>query len=407
MSKVLHRYLERHADKGQKILEKPHHTLKMVVVIPCYDEPNITTVFNSLLACDRPTCGVEVLLVINASETAAASVLRQNDQSVQAVEDWKLKHPELPVYILCFNTLAKKHAGVGMARKLGMDEALHRLILAGQDQGVIISLDADCRVNSLYLQDIENYFRHKKHACVIPFSHQVEGLSAVHVQAIRLYELEIHYHVQGLRFAKYPQAFHTLGSCFAVSAQAYAAQGGMNRRQAGEDFYFLHKMAELGAVGTLKEACVYPLARLSFRVPFGTGQTLHTWMREETQTRMVTDPSVYQDLAQLFGQLDLLFTQDIVLPVRLSSFLAGYHFTEHVADMRQRVSNKTTFKKRFLRWISALRLRQYSNACHATLGVEKAATALLHMQGIQADEGLEALLYQYRTLHGLGDDGRS
>ena len=52
-----------------------------------------------------------------------------------------------------------------------------------------------------------------------------------------------------MKFAGYPWAMYTVGSAFAVTAEAYVKRGGMNRRQAGEDFYFLQNLAHIGTVG--------------------------------------------------------------------------------------------------------------------------------------------------------------
>ena len=63
----------------------------------------------------------------------------------------------------------------------------------------------------------------------------------------------------------------TIGSAFAVTANAYIKRGGMTRSQAGEDFYFLQTLAQIGTVGEITTTKVYPSARLSDRIPFGTG----------------------------------------------------------------------------------------------------------------------------------------
>jgi len=47
-----------------------------------------------------------------------------------------------------------------------------------------------------------------------------------------------------LQQAGSPYAYHTIGSAFACRAEAYIAAGGMNRRHAAEDFYFLQQLAK-------------------------------------------------------------------------------------------------------------------------------------------------------------------
>jgi len=51
------------------------------------------------------------------------------------------------------------------------------------------------------------------------------------------------------------------------TVDSYIAVRGMNRREAGEDFYFLNKLAKLGDIGQIHATTVYPSARPSRRVP--------------------------------------------------------------------------------------------------------------------------------------------
>ena len=69
----------------------------------------------------------------------------------------------------------------------------------------------------------------------------------------RLYEYSLRYYVAGLTYAQSPYAFHTIGSTMAVNAEHYASVRGFPRREAGEDFYLLNKLAKVGSVHTLEE----------------------------------------------------------------------------------------------------------------------------------------------------------
>ena len=70
----------------------------------------------------------------------------------------------------------------------------------------------------------------------------------------------------------------------AVRPEAYMKQGGMNRRKAGEDFYFLNKIMSLGGFGECAETTIYPSPRTSKRVPFGTGQAVLRNVETKTYT---------------------------------------------------------------------------------------------------------------------------
>src|SRR5207249_6387595 len=95
--------------------------------------------------------------------------------------------------------------------------------------------------------------------CSIYFEHPLEGpLDARVYDAISTYELHLRYYVQALRYAGFPYAYHTFGSCMTVRADAYMEQGGMNKRKAGEDFYFLQKIISLDGFSDLTETTVIP-----------------------------------------------------------------------------------------------------------------------------------------------------
>src|ERR1044071_2107715 len=101
----------------------------MVVVIPCFNEPDLIAALSSLWACERPSCAVEVIVVVNSSELAPADVLARNAETLRTGSQWAAEHhhPLLAFHCLNFPALPGKKAGVGLARKIGMDEALARL----------------------------------------------------------------------------------------------------------------------------------------------------------------------------------------------------------------------------------------------------------------------------------------
>ena len=73
-----------------------------------------------------------------------------------------------------------------------------------------------------------------------------------------------------MKYSNLPYSFHTIGSAFALTASAYTRQGGMNRRKAGEDFYFINKLIKGEIFGEINDTKVIPSPRISDRVPFGT-----------------------------------------------------------------------------------------------------------------------------------------
>ncbi|MEM9184720.1 MAG: glycosyltransferase family A protein, partial [Pseudomonadota bacterium] len=123
--------------------------LGMIVVIPALAEPELAATLASLQRCDLPDCTVEILVLINHAESADEKQRWVNRQTLQ---DGRSRSPQRiqEHFVLC-EDLPDRHAGVGLARKLGLDAALTRLLASRSGEGVLLCLDADCLVESNYL----------------------------------------------------------------------------------------------------------------------------------------------------------------------------------------------------------------------------------------------------------------
>lgn len=164
--------------------------------------------------------------------------------------------------------------GVGLARKLGCDLALEHLDWTAPGGPLLAMLDADSLVATDYLAALQEHFAsHPEGGATLPFCHQPAATPALD-DAIRRYELYLRGYLLGLTLAGSPYAYPTIGSTIACRATAYLGAGGMNRRQAGEDFHFLQQLAKTAGVAPLVGTLVRPAARISGRVPFGTGPAL-------------------------------------------------------------------------------------------------------------------------------------
>jgi hypothetical protein len=249
-------------------------------VIPCFREPDWRLTLESLLDCEAPARLIEVILVLNDSEADVPEIHSEHQESLIAMSKWCKTHQtdRLRFHVINALKLPKKHAGVGFARKIGMDEALHRLNQSGNlGHGWIAGLDADCLCQPNYLKVLDAHFQQNPNTpgCSIHFEHPLDGPLAPEIYSTAAkYELHLRYYIEALRYAGFPHAYHTIGSSMAATARAYMAQGGMNRRKAGEDFYFLNKIISLGHFTELNTTTVKPSPRTSDRVPFGTGRSV-------------------------------------------------------------------------------------------------------------------------------------
>lgn len=376
-------YLERQHPPGLiEFLPVYDRGCSLFVTIPCYDEPDLLTALESLSKCDVSSSGVTVIVVINSSDRSPQEALDQNKQTISEVLEWweNSSKPFFQLRMLHAPALPSKWAGVGWARKIAMDEAIRMLDDSEKEEGILIAFDADSTVSANYLTEIESAFHlHPSYNFVnLNFCHPIDdpALPATLKEGIILYELYLRYLRNAMQWSGYPHAIHTVGSSFAVKASSYVKQGGMNRRQAGEDFHFLHKIVLLGDYGKVQNATVFPAARISHRVPFGTGAALKKWEEGDQELYSAYSVEIFGTLRPLFADPGYFFDADPSLWDRkfleydryLFDFLMKTGTRERLIELRDNCANKRNFVKRYFHEVSAFRIIQYLNCCESIEG---------------------------------------
>ncbi|MCP4520868.1 MAG: glycosyltransferase [Cytophagales bacterium] len=365
-------YLERFGFREQAIMTKPVDDLGIVVVIPSYKEPNLLTSLRTLYVCDIPSCGVEVIVVINCSEKAPQEIKEETLATFEETKEWAKTHSDkIQFHVLLENELPKKHAGVGLARKIGMDEAIRRFEWIGNHKGIVVCFDADSLCETNYLVAIQSHFEKypKATACALHFEHPIEGEDDEWIyEGIINYELHLRYYVDILRYANFPNAYQTIGSSMAVRSETYQKLGGMNRRKAGEDFYFLHKIIPLGNFTELKETKVIPSPRVSDRVPFGTGKAIGDFMNQEDRNQYLTyNVQSFLDLKPLCDAVPNLYEMNkdalkaflTTLPQSIQTYLTNMDFVLEVPKIQKQSNTQKTFENRFFLWFNGLVVLKY------------------------------------------------
>lgn len=401
-------YLERYAYPKQFINETPSQLVNIIVTIPCYNEPALLNSLESLYKCDLPDCHVEVIVVINSSESAPESIKKHNKATYDDARKWAKtnSNKQLQFHIILHADLPHKHAGVGLARKIAMDEAVRRFEQIDKKNGIISCFDADSQCDSNYLAEIENHFiKHPKSpGCSIYFEHPLQGEYDDEIyEAIIEYELFLRYYVNVLRFTGFPHAFETIGSSMAVRSAAYQKQGGMNRRKAGEDFYFLHRIIPLGDFTELNTTRIIPSPRISDRVPFGTGKAVGEWMNNKSLTTY--NPLIFADLKEFIisvNELQSLRPDNVNdwlgrLPKSIDEFLEENNFEGQLAQIQNHSINLDGFRKRFFHWFNGFRVLKFVHFArdnqYGNISVLEAAQWLLTEQHqLKAKNAKQALL---------------
>ncbi len=366
-----------------RILEKPSSNLGIVVVIPSYNEKDTGGAVNALLENCNTYCDVEIIVVVNSKQDSQQSVINQNIETIKQINAISSVNKNKKVKIHCIYepSMPPKHAGAGLARKIGMDEAVARFNAAENPDGIIVSFDADCRCSDDYLGKIECFFKNnpKTNSVSISFEHPLStpNIDYATYIAIAQYELYLRYYIAAQKYCGFPFAYQTIGSAFAVRAKTYCAEGGMNKRQAGEDFYFLQKLITKGNHTNLTTAKVFPSPRVSDRVPFGTGAAIKKIYG--TESLEVYNPTSFEIVKQLFDNRHELMQKHYpnnISPL-LTCFLNQNNFETALQNIIENTTNTKTFDKRFFTWFDAFRLLKFLNFAHTQsikkIPVEKAA----------------------------------
>jgi hypothetical protein len=372
---IVNQYFNRFPFRKINIALEPSKDLKIIVVIPSYNEKNIQPTIDSLfLKQDDFSFNVEVIILINNSESEIEEVKEQNLLTLEKLQNLSKTYSKSNMHLIpvLIGDLDSKHAGVGWARKLGMDLATQRFRTINFN-GIIVGLDADTVVESNYFNSIYSFFLNNNYnAASIHFEHPVSrnSFSDVHLEQIIYYELHLRYYKNSLKYSNLPYSFHTIGSAFALTASAYARQGGMNRRKAGEDFYFINKLIKGEIFGEINDTTVIPSPRISNRVPFGTGRAILEGLNTQKDLSLTYD---FQSFEIIYSWINGIENKDFkygIFPEILKAYMGEEIWIKHHTMILKNTNSYKSYLKLFyntfdafwmLKFIHFLRDNYYPN----------------------------------------------
>ena len=282
----MQKYIDRYAEAEVRQCRSLPGVYDNVLCIPAFaeDQHFLDSVFQEQFASK-----ILAIVVVNSSANAESAKIKQtqsmttylkkNYQEINCISDTVhlLEGPEYWDILLIERCqpgfFLEENAGVGLARKIACDIACELI-----DNGKILSpwihsTDADASLPNDYFKAINLLDPQTDSAGVYPFLHTISEDPGI-LQAQKLYDLSLRYYVDGLTWAGSDWAFHTVGSTLVVNARHYAQVRGFPKRNAGEDFYLLNKLAKTGHIVSLDTSPISLHTRISDRVPFGTGPAL-------------------------------------------------------------------------------------------------------------------------------------
>lgn len=358
---IIQTYLNKFSNATKLIKEVIDINCKQIIIIPSYCENELEKTLQSLINCDPPTYITEIIVVLNSSEEdKKAQIFHQRQK--EKLEKFYTKKNKLSFHFILADNLPAKHAGVGLARKTGMDEAV-RHFLETNYNGLLVCLDADCIVNKRYLIELEKHAvtPEKYNTICLHFEHNFEDEPDEKLRnGIIFYELFLRYYKESLSYCHFPYAFHTIGSSMAVKTSIYCKAGGMNKRKAGEDFYFLAKVFPYGKVIQLNSAIVYPSARISTRVPFGTGRAQQNFLENNINEFKSYSFQIFKDVKEFLGVnfYKKSFNYDD-FPETIKRFFNKSDLENKLSEIKKNTTSQQQFTKRFFDWFDGFLLLKF------------------------------------------------
>lgn len=289
---------------------------KLHIAIPLLDElDNIQQLLSDLKK--QSYTNVIVWICVNQPESWHENPLKRivcsrNKQTLEILQ----KQTDLPLQILDFSSQGKgwtgKNIGVGMARKVLMDA----ISVNANPEDIIVSLDGDTEFNVDYFHSIATNFYSNPEipAISVPYYHRLTGKEAED-RAILRYEIYMRYYLYNLQRIRSPYSFTALGSAMACRVSVYRRIGGMTPKKSGEDFYFLQKISKFKPISTFNSEWVFPAARFSNRVFFGTGPAMIKGAYGDWSSYPIYRWELFDDIKKSFEAFPDLFKKDFTLPI--------------------------------------------------------------------------------------------
>ena len=333
------------------------------VAIPAMDEREWLPRTFDCIAQQRTSFPFSLYLCVNQPEewwdrADKVEVCHHNADLLRWVEEYRT-HAPYPIEVIDCSSPGKgwqgKKRGVGWARKTLFD----RILSVVNNHDLIISMDADTEFGPNYFESVtRNLTRHPAWVALsVPYYHRLTG-DEVKDRAILRYEIYMRHYALNMLTIGSPYSFTAIGSAIVVRAASLKKIGGITPVQSGEDFYLLQKLRKMGEVGSWNEECVYPAARFSDRVAFGTGPAMMKGATGDWESYPLYSPASFQKVADTYRLIDRLYTEDI--DNDFTRFLQAQFKTDDLwGPLRANARTAEQFRRSFHEKADGLRILQF------------------------------------------------
>ena len=336
------------------------------IIIPAYNEESyINYTLDSISYQDSKLLSTTlIVIVINNADNTDLKTKNNNQRTFDAL--MKKNYNFEMILLDCYSShsaFPNKVAGVGLARKVGMDFC----ISYSHYSSLFCSLDADTLIHKNYLKKINQ--EHEKYnffTATVNFSHQKNNDPEIQ-NAIIEYELLIKDIANNLNNIGSRYGFVSMGSTIICTMQAYISIGGIPPKKATEDFYFLQKLSKYKSIHKIQDVLVYPSSRAEERVYLGTGFRMTNIKKKIDFSDLYINPQAYIELENLYNTIKIKWNHKSVEIIsslaknnsKLCEYLKKNNFIDIVSKMQKNVIDKNHLLNQFHGWFDNLKIYKF------------------------------------------------
>lgn len=177
-------------------------------------------------------------------------------------------------------------------------------------------------------------------------------------RAILRYEIYLRYYAINLWRIGSPYSFTAIGSAIALPVKSYKKIGGITPHKSGEDFYFLQNLRKTGKVLTWNKEKVYPAARFSGRVAFGTGPAMMKGKEVDWSGYPIYPFKYFDEIKKTYDLFPFLYKENLQTP--MDNFIFDKFGQQNIwQPLRKNYKKKETFIRACQHKIDGFRIFQY------------------------------------------------
>jgi hypothetical protein len=343
--------------------------MKLHIAIPALDELEFLPHTLDAIAKQKTGFLFSVYICVNQpdkwwNDPKKIEICKKKQKLLRFLENFK----DFNIHIIDKTSVSKgwweNSSGVGWARKTLFEE----IFKTANNNDVIISLDADTLFNESYFQSVgENFTQNKIEVLALPYYHKLTNDESAN-RAILRYEIFMRNYFINMHRIGSPYAFTAIGSAIALKVKALQKIRNITPLSSGEDFYLLQKLRKMTPISNYNSELVYPAARFSTRVDFGTGPAMIKGSSGNWESYPIYHSSLFDKIKKTYDIIPELFTKDI--ETEFTNFLKTQYKTDDLwSPLRKNFKTLLQFTRAFHEKADGLRILQFLKTKHNELKI--------------------------------------